>query len=66
MELQVIDKQELYRERDAKLAYEKFERFIEVGNLERARKMGWYLLLKHGIDVGLDGGRDLIGWDRNY
>lgn len=64
--MEVIDKSVLYRERDAKLAYERFLKFFNAGDRAKAKKMAWYLLLNHGVDLEFDDGRDIIGWDKNY
>ena len=62
----VIDKKQLYRELDLKLAYERFQRFFSEGNRSRARKMAWYIYRTHGVDLEFDDGRDIIGWGKNY
>lgn len=58
--------EEMNRTRDAHRAQNLFDRFVAEKNYEKAKKMAWYLYLKHGIDVGLPDGRDIIGWDKNY
>jgi hypothetical protein len=62
----VIDKKQLYRELDLKLAYERFQRFFCEGKRSRARRMAWYIYNTHGVDLEFDDGRDLIGWSKNY
>ena len=54
------------RERDAYRAQDLFDRLVAEKRYEEARRTAWYLFFNHGIDVGIDGGREIIGWGKNY
>lgn len=51
IEISVLEVMEA--DKQAHLAQRLFERLLEKGRKEEAKKVGWLLWFKHGIDVGL-------------
>lgn len=64
--LEVIPIERFTSDAQALKVQNRIDELVESGKINLAKKMVKHLYYSYGIDIGLDGGREIIGDYRNY
>lgn len=64
--MEVIPLEKFQADAEALRIHKRIDALVEKGNLDYARKLVKVLYYSYGIDIGFDGGQEIIGWSKNY